>query len=163
MNKKGQIELADLGGFVLIFIISIVLGVIFVNLNPKAHIEVLDTEYGNYLAKYVLLDFLGHEENGRNTADEIVLAVKTNNFDNLDKITHKILDAGTGYILTVSNDGGVVYYNNTNIQSQEHLTREVIIIPKPELKYDIFNINLANYYDEKIRVKLYLLKGAEVE
>lgn len=161
MNKKGQMELADLAGFILIFITTIVLGIVFVNLSPKANIEIMDAEYGNYLAKYAMLDFLGNEENGKNMADLAVLSVKNNNFDYLHKKVREVFDKGANYVFVVYSDDKIVYFT-TNVQSQEGNIAE-FISPKYKYNYDVFNMNLENLYENKIRAELYLLKSAELE
>ncbi len=158
MNKKGLMELADLGGFILIFIVTIVLGVIFVNLSPNSTIKIMDEQYSDYLTRYTLLDFLSHEENGINTADEIVLAVKNNNFDKLINRNREILDPGASYSLTIFKDDKVVYsYSHTRPED------EATDVPLPAYKWDDYKMNLANCYDGEISVKLEQMTNERAE
>lgn len=161
MNKKGMFELAELGGFVLILITTIIFGFIFVQLSPKARIEVLDVEY-NYLARYSLLDFLKYNENERNMADSVILAVKQNNFSYIDKKSSELLNSGPYYCLVIIKNNKIVHYN-TNIKSSEAmpvvLTESGIETKTTEgYVYRIYNVDLGNFYGDNIDARIYLLK-----
>jgi len=102
MNKKGQIELADLAGFILIFIAVIIFGYIFLRLSPKSNIELLKDDYHDYSAKLELLEYLEYEIDGRNIADWVVLGAKNDDLNGVDKKNKKYFDGRYGgYDLTI--------------------------------------------------------------
>ena len=53
--------MADLAGFILIFVAVIIFGYIFIQAAPQSRIEILAPEHGNYFTKQSLLDFLSYE------------------------------------------------------------------------------------------------------
>ena len=99
MNKKGSYELADLAGFILIFIAIVIFGFIFVKFSPESNFELIENERGNYLVKADLLDYLCHNINGETIADLIV----EGKLDLVEKKTKELLGKDrVSYWITIS-------------------------------------------------------------
>ncbi len=156
MNKKAQIELADLAGFILIFVAIIIFGYIFIELSPKAHIEILNDE-SPYITKYELLSFLDYETEGKSMADLISLAVENNDFVKLDKNVLNYFTNSPGYLLIIyKNSEFFSYY--TNMDLNEDFVR-TMIYGKTDFEFDVHSLVLNNFYKDDIRVELNMLRS----
>ena len=126
-NKKGQIELADLAGFILIFVSVILFGYIFVRAAPTARIEFLGAENTDFLVEKDLIDFLSYEK----IYDKIIL----NDFDYVEEKFEKI------FICDDRVNRWIVIYKDGNLEREISCSYH---LNKPEKMKYIARKNLDN-------------------
>lgn len=144
MNKKGQIEMADLAGFILISLTVIIFGALL-KLDPESKIEVYSARE-NYFVKYELLDYLNSEIDGKNIADWIVLSVKNENLNLIEEKSKKILK-GPCYKLLIKKGNKILkeinnFVGTCKAEMKENKVEYVTLI--------------KNYFGEDIMVELNL-------
>ena len=150
MSKKGQVELADLAGFILIFIGVIIFGYLFLRLSPKSSIEMYDVGVGDSFLKHDLLKYLQYTSEGKNTADIIFLAMKNNDFSKLEEWNNKIF--GGCYRLKLQSKGFEKIIENIPLTcdtDEEFFVQHLIV--------------LTNFEKEPVYVQLYLPKSQGVK
>ena len=163
MNKKGQIEMADLAGFILILVSVIIFGYIFIKAAPQEQIEILAPERGNYLTKQTLLDFLSHEIEFENkkylVSDLLVKGLEGKEYESIKKLTNNLF--GVHYFITIFEDNKLVFFN-TALEEVEDVTNnekanEILKELERKYEFDSYILNLENFYDSEISIKLDLL------
>ena len=165
MNKKGGYELADLAGFILIFITTIIFGFILIQFTPEKSIEILDAEHGNYIARETLLKFLDYEMSTEKGNVKIIDMVDYC-IENIDKKCWNIFPQFlTKYALIIHKNKKFVSLSTNVDEVRVTLNGEeadkIIKGIKETHDYQSYFVLLNNFNGDKIRIMLELFSENE--